>query len=65
MGFNTTCFDPYVWIKGHESGYDYIGMNTDDVQVAVVDPTSIFNKLKETYMIKDFGVPKVHLGCDY
>ena len=65
MGFNTTRFDPYVWIKGHEGGYNYIGMHNDDVQVVVMEPTSIFNQFKETYIIKDFGVPKVHLGCDY
>ena len=46
MGFRPTRFDPYVWIRGCEVGYDYIGTHTDDVLVLAVNPTSIFNKLK-------------------
>ena len=65
MGFNLTRFDPDVWIRGRKGGYNYIGTHTDDVLVVAVDPTSIFDKLKETYTIKAFGLPKVHHGCDY
>ena len=65
MGFNTTRLDPDFWIRGREGGYDYIRTHTDDVFVVAVNPTSIFNKLKETYTIKDFGPPKVFIGCDY
>ena len=65
MGFKSTRFDPDVWIRGREDGYDYIGTRTDDVIVVALDPTSIFEKLKETYTIKKFGPPTVHLGCDY
>ena len=54
-----------VWIRGCEGGYDYIGTHTDDVLLLAVDPTSIFEKLKKTYTIKAFGLPKFHLGCDY
>ena len=46
-------------------GYDYIGTHTNDVLVLAVKPTYILDKLKEIYTIKDFGPPKVHLGCDY
>ena len=65
MGFKPTRFDLDVWIMGREEGYKYIGTHTDDVLVVSVKPTSIFKKLKEKYSIKDFGPPKVHLGCDY
>ena len=65
MGFKPTHFDPDVWIRGREGGYDYIGTHTNDVLVVALDPTSIFEKFKETYTIKKFGPPKVHLGCDY
>ena len=62
MGFKPTRFDPDVWIRGGEGSYDYIGTLTDDVLVVAVDPTSIFKKLKETYTIKAFSPPVVHLG---
>ena len=65
MGLKPTCFDLYVWIKGRERGYNYTGTHIDDVIVVAFDPTSIFEKLKETYTIKSFGPPKVHLGCDF
>ena len=65
MGFKPTLFDQDVWIRGGEGGYDYIGMHTNNVLVVAVDPTSIFDKLEDTYTIKSFGLPKVHLGCDY
>ena len=64
-GFKPTRFDPYVWIRGRDGGYDYTGTHTDDVLVVAVDPNYIFENLKDTYTIKAFGPPKVHLGCDY
>ena len=64
-GFYINFFDPNVWIKGREGGYDYIFTHTDDVLSVAIDPTSIFEELKETYIIKIFGAPEVHLGCDY
>ena len=65
MGFEPIRFDPDVWIREREGGYDYIGTPTDDVLVVAVDPTFIFDNLKETYIINAFGPPKVHIGCDY
>ena len=65
MVFKPTNFDPDVWIRGRKGGYDYIRTNTNDVLVLAVKPTSIFDKLKENYIIKDFVPPKFHLGCDY
>ena len=64
IGFKPTLFERDVWIRGREGGYDYIGTHTDDVLVVAIDPTSIFEKLKETYTIKAFTPPVVHLGCD-
>ena len=64
MGSNTTHFDPDVWIRGCGGGYDYNGTHTNDVLVVSVDPNYIFDKLNETYKIKDLSPPKVHLGCD-
>ena len=65
MGFKPTRFDPDVWIRGREVGYNYTGTHTNDVLVVAVNTTSIFEKLNETYTIKAFVPPKVHLGCDY
>ena len=65
MVFKTNFFDPDVWIRVGEGGYGYIVTHTNDVLVAAVNPTSIFNKLKETYIFKKFSPPKVHIGCDY
>ena len=65
MVYKPTRFDPYVWIRGSEVGYNYIGTHTNDVLVVAVDPTSTFKELKETYTVKAFGPSKVHLGCDY
>ena len=62
--FKPTRFYPDVCIRGRVGGYDYISTHTDNVLVVALDPTSIFNKLKETYMIKDFGAPKFYLFCD-
>ena len=63
--FNPTRFDPDVWIRGGEGGCDYIGAHIDNDIVVAVKPTYIFNKLKDTYKIKAFVPPKVHIGCDY
>ena len=63
--FKPTRFDPDIWTRECEGGYACIGTHTDDALVIAVNPTSIFNKLKETYTIKNFGPSKVHLGCDY
>ena len=65
MGFKPTRFDPDIWIRGHKGGYDYIGTYTDNVLVVAVNPTYIFDKLKETYKIKVFGPLKFHIGYDY
>ena len=43
MGFMPTPFDPDVWIRGREGGYDYIRTHTNDVLIVAVKPTSIFN----------------------
>ena len=65
MGFKPTRFDPDVSIRGREGGYNYIGNHNDKVLVVALNPTSIFEKLKDTYTIKKFVPPTVHLGCDY
>ena len=65
MGFKPTYFEPDVWIRGREGDCDYIGMHTDDVLVVDSNPTSIFDKFKETNTIKSFRPLKVHIGCDY
>ena len=65
MDFKSTRFDPDVWIRGHKGGYDYIGTHTDDILVVALEPTLIFEKLKQTHTMKKFGPPTVHLGCDY
>ena len=65
MVFRPTRVDPYVWIRGIKGGYNYIGTHTNDVLVASVNPTSIFNNLKETYTINTFVPPKFHLDCNY
>ena len=45
MGFKPTLFDPDVWIRGREGGYDYIGTHADDVLVVAKNPAQIFEKL--------------------
>ena len=65
MIFKPARFDPDLWVRGSKVGYDYIGTYTDDVLVVAVKPTSVFNKLNDTYTIKSFVPPKGHLGCDY
>ena len=64
-GFKLTRFDLDIWIRGRRGGYNYIGTHNDDALVVDVDLTSIFEKLKKTYTINNFGLPKFHLGCDY
>ena len=65
IGFKLTRFDLDIWIRGREGGYDYIGTHTDDVLVVAIKSTSIFENLKYTYTIKAFGLPVVHIGCNY
>ena len=55
MGFRLTHSDPYVCIRGHEGGYEYVGTHINDVLIVAVNPTSIFNKLKELYAINIFS----------
>ena len=45
-GFKPTHFEPDVWIRGREGGYDYIRTHTNDVLVVTSNPTSIFDKFK-------------------
>ena len=52
-------------LGGCRGGYGYIGTHTDDVLVVAIEPTYIFEKLKEIYTIKALGPPEVHLGCKY
>ena len=40
--FNPTRVDPDVWIKGNESGSDYISTHTYYVVVVAIDPTDIW-----------------------
>ena len=63
--FKPTNFDVDVWIRGLKGGYNYIYTHTDDVLAIAVNPTYIFNKMNETYKIKAFGPPTIHIGCDY
>ena len=64
MIFKPTCVDPDVFIRGGEVGYNYIGIHNNDFLVGSFNPTSIFNKLKDTYTLKAFGQPKVYFVCD-
>ena len=54
-GFKPARFHPDVWIRGSEGGYDYIKTHNNDVLVISIIPTSIFDKLKETYTILKNG----------
>ena len=58
IDFKQTSFDPDVWIRGREGGYKYIGTNANDVFIMSVNPTSIFENLKETYTVKAFWTIK-------
>ena len=60
-GLNPHRLKPNVWIKERGGGYDYIKTHNDDVLVISAEPNYRFNKLKEIYMIDQFGAPKVHL----
>ena len=64
MGLRPTCFDLSVWIKGHEGGYDYTSIHTDDVIFISQNTHYIIEKLKDIYMIKIFGAPKFYLVCN-
>ena len=65
ISFKQTRFEPYVWTRGCEEGYNYIGTHTDDIPAVAFESTSIFSKWKETYIINAFGSPKVYLVYDY
>ena len=65
VGFNPACFYRNFWVKGRGVIYDCIGTHTDSIQVVAKYPPSIFYKLKVIYMMKSFGSPKVHMGCNY
>ena len=56
---------PMYGLRGERVVKIYIGTHADDVLVVAIEPTSIFTKLKETYTIKYFGEPNLHLYCDY
>ena len=47
MGFKPTRFDPDVWIRGRDSGYEYIWTHTDDVLVVAKHPARVFEKLQK------------------
>ena len=64
MIFKPTHFDPGICIRGHKGGYDYIGTHTNNVLVVAVDPTYVFNKLKDTYKFKDLGRQKFTLAVN-
>ena len=63
MGFTPTCFDPDVWIRGRDGGYDYIGTHTDDVLDVAKHPERVFEKLQKIYTIKKFGPPLTILAA--
>ena len=45
MGFKPTRFDPDLYLRVRDSGYDYIGTHTDDVLVVAKHPARVFEKL--------------------
>ena len=65
MGFKPSRFDPDVWIRWREGGYDHIETHTDDVLVVAKNPARIFEKFQETYTLKKYVPPLHHLGCVY
>ena len=62
MSFKPNRFDPDVWIRGREGGYDYIGTHTDDILVVAKHPARVFEKLQKVYAIKKFGPPVTTLA---
>ena len=62
--FNPTILNTNVWIKGNKCAYKYIGTHTDDILVAALGPPQVKYKLRETFNIRYFVVPKVCL-CNY
>ena len=65
MGFSLTRFNTDFWITVLKCGYDYIGTHTDNLIVFALNLSHIFEEQRKTYMIKDCGVPKLHLGFSY
>ena len=67
MGFKPTRFDPDVYIRDIKegTGWDYLGVHTDDVTAVAVDARGVMDELMGHYDIKKSGEPTYHLGCDY
>ena len=59
--------DGEVWLRRNGQVYEYIAVYVDDLLIAMKDPESFTNVLKEKYKLKLKGVGPLqyHLGCDF
>jgi hypothetical protein len=59
MEFCQTRFDPDVYMRSNsdDTGYDYLGVHTNDVTCVSDDPQGIMDELMRTYEISRVGEP--------
>jgi hypothetical protein len=67
MRFKQKCFDPDVYMQSNndDTGWDYLGVHTNDVTCVSSDAQGVMDELMKTYDIKKVAEPTYHLGCGY
>jgi len=66
-GFTPCKAEPDIWMRQNGDIYEYVAVYVDDLAIAVKDPQSLLQSLREKYLfkIKEAGPLEFHLGADF
>ena len=67
MDFFPCKAEPDIWMRANGDVYEYIAVYVDDLGLALVDPQSFVNTLKDkhNFKLKGTGPISFHLGMDF
>jgi len=67
LGFTPCKAEPDIWMRRNGEKYDYVGVYVDDLAIAMGDPQTFIDALKDKYKfkLKGTGPIKYHLLMDF
>ena len=67
MGFEPSKSEPDIWMRRNGDIYEYIAVYVDDLALALKDPQSVIDLLKDkhNFKLKGTGPISFHLGMDF
>jgi hypothetical protein len=67
LGFQPCKAEPDIWLRRNGDIYEYVAVYVDDLAIAMKDPKSLTDVLrdKHKFKLKGTGPIEFHLGCDF